>query len=478
MRSATLSVDSSPVCPPRFATDRNPSRSTYGGRVAQIAEQLGTPLMPWQQQVADVALEVNPKTGRLAYRRVLLTVPRQSGKTSLLLALFVHRALGFTTRQVMTYAAQTGVDARKKFVDDQIPLLEGSPLAPLFRKRLTNGHEAVLWKNGSRHHISAGTEKSGHGPTLDLAVVDEAFAQPDGRLEQAFSPSMLTRPEPQLWFVSTAGAPTDGWFRQKVEAGRASIGERGMAYFEWSAPDGADPHDRSVWWECMPALGYTVSEATIADELSSFESEGKLDEFRRAYLNQWVVKGASDGRLEAAWAALEDHTATLGRRVLAVDVAPRGMSSSIAQAGPRPDGLPQVELVERRLGTVGLVDTLAALAKKHNTAVGLDPSSEAGALITPLEDAGVTVVQVGGREMAQACGEFDQAVTAGGLRHLGDPTVTAALAGAVQKDYGDGARRWSRTTSAVDISPLVAITIALHIRPDPEVVPWVAFRRL
>lgn len=444
--------------------------------MAQIAAQLGTPLMPWQQQVADVALEVDPSTGRLAYRRVLVTVPRQSGKTSLLLAVFVHRALGFAQRQVMTYAAQTGVDSRKKFVDEQIPLLEKSPLNPLFRKRLTNGHEAVLWKNGSRHHIGAGTEKSGHGPTLDLGVIDEAFAQPDGRLEQAFSPAMITRPEPQLWFVSTAGSPTDVWFRQKVEAGRLAVGKSRTAYFEWSAPQDADPHDRRVWWDCMPALGHTVTEATIADELESFEAEGKLDEFRRAYLNQWVVKGGSDGRLEAAWDLLEAHDAALTRRVFAVDVSPWAMSSSIAQCGPRPDGLPQVELVERRPGTVGLVDALVALALPGDIPVGLDPSSEAGALILPLEDAGVTVIQVGGREMAQACGEFDQAVTAGQLRHLGDPIVAAALAGAHQKDYGDGARRWSRTTSAVDISPLVAFTIALHLRPEPESVPLVAWR--
>ena len=54
---------------------------------------LGTPLMPWQQRVADTALEVDPGTGRLAYREVTLTVPRQSGKTTLILALAVHRAL-------------------------------------------------------------------------------------------------------------------------------------------------------------------------------------------------------------------------------------------------------------------------------------------------------------------------------------------------------------------------------------------------
>ena len=64
-----LAVD----CPPLFATPRDPSRATLGGAVASVATQLGTPLMPWQRLVADVAMELDPVTGRLAYSEVDLT---------------------------------------------------------------------------------------------------------------------------------------------------------------------------------------------------------------------------------------------------------------------------------------------------------------------------------------------------------------------------------------------------------------------
>ena len=57
-------------------------RSTYGPRVAQTARLLGLELMPWQQFVADVALEVDLSTGLLAYREVVLTVPRLFRKRS------------------------------------------------------------------------------------------------------------------------------------------------------------------------------------------------------------------------------------------------------------------------------------------------------------------------------------------------------------------------------------------------------------
>lgn len=43
-----------------YATARDLSVKSYGARAAVVAQALGTPLMPWQRQVADVALEVDP----------------------------------------------------------------------------------------------------------------------------------------------------------------------------------------------------------------------------------------------------------------------------------------------------------------------------------------------------------------------------------------------------------------------------------
>src|SRR6266508_5204234 len=68
-------------CPPLYATPRDPTRKTLGGAVAKVAKALGTPLMPWQRLVADVAMEVDPRTGRLVYGEVVVTTPRQQGKT-------------------------------------------------------------------------------------------------------------------------------------------------------------------------------------------------------------------------------------------------------------------------------------------------------------------------------------------------------------------------------------------------------------
>jgi phage terminase large subunit-like protein len=74
--------------------------------------------MGWQQMVADVLLELLPGTRIPAYREGVVTVPRQQGKTTLILCLAVQRALRWPGQPRIAYSAQTGSDARRKLLDD------------------------------------------------------------------------------------------------------------------------------------------------------------------------------------------------------------------------------------------------------------------------------------------------------------------------------------------------------------------------
>ena len=285
-------------CPPRFGTPRDPGRATLGGQVASVAAKLGKPFMPWQRHVADVVMEIDPATGRLAYQEMGLTVPRQSGKSTWVLAKSVHRASAtgfFGPRQHLVYTAQTRMKAREKWEEDFLVDLDASPV---FSQRVTphmqTGNEHLRFRNGSRFGLESATEKAGHGGTLDEAYIDEAFAQVDWRLEQAFGPAMITRANKLLAWISTAGW-LDGspYLREKVDLGRAVVAEgqrRGIAYFEWSAPEDADPGDEAVWRACMPALGRTIAVEDIRAEYEKSLASGRVNEFRRAYLNQWVPR--------------------------------------------------------------------------------------------------------------------------------------------------------------------------------------------
>jgi hypothetical protein len=480
--TALLEPRSQLDCPPRWTSPRSPGRQTLGGRIAEVADLLGTPLMPWQRHVADVALELDPATGLLAYREVVLTVPRQSGKTTLLLAVMVHRALGFGSRQKIMYTAQDRLSARKKWEDEHVLVLEQSPVRAMFNVRRQIGQEAIRWHNGSLHGLTAPSEKAVHGDTLDLGVIDEAFAREDDRVEQGMKPAMVTRPQPQLWVVSTAGTLKSVYLREKVEAGRlaAQAGiTSGVCSFEWSAPPDADPGDPATWYGCMPALGRTARVEAIRADFQTM----KLDEFRRAYLNQWPSEAPDEwlvvGRDE--WQALTDPRSQIdGRVAFAADITPDRSTGSIAVAGLRADGLRHVEsAVDPQRGTSWIAPELLRLVAEHKPcAVVIDGAGEAGSLIAPLEAAGVEVVKPTLREATQACGQFYELVTdSKALRHRGEPALTAALAGARKREIQD-AWLWARKGLAVNISPLVASTLALwgfatrgHITPESAPAP-------
>jgi hypothetical protein len=132
-----------------------------------------------------------------------------------------------------------------------------------------NGNEHIRFANGSRFGIEANTEKAGHGSTLDEAYIDEAFAQVDNRLEQAFGPAMITRANKQLGVISTAGwSDNSPYLLDKVQVGRRLAEQdvrKGTAYFEWSAPDDADPLTRPCGsTACRPCTAPTVRRSASA----------------------------------------------------------------------------------------------------------------------------------------------------------------------------------------------------------------------
>jgi hypothetical protein len=490
-------------CLPRFGTPRDYSRKTVGGRWAKVAKALGKPMMPWQRHVANVAGEIDPETGDLYYGEVVVTVPRQSGKTTLILPVAVDRCIvpWRMGPQRSVYTAQSRNDARKKLVEEHIPLLEESFLWGLHRsKRLANGSESVLWRNGSRQALMATTKKSGHGPTIDQAFLDEFFAQVDDRLEQAVRPSMITRASSQLWVVSTAGDASSIPLRRKVDRGRerslealrsGDVRAHGrIAYFEYSAPDDADPAAPATWWSCMPALGHTVTEAAVEVEREGMED----DEFRRAFLNQWRDGMVAVQAIPAEdWKACADGPdpatgyagATLdGRVAFALDITPDSSWGSIAVAGRTADGHPSGHVIEHRPGTSWMVPRIVELAGRWKPlAVTLDPASPASALLNDLVRERVEpLLMVNTREYAAACVALYNAAThqpsEGGVllppvfRHRDQAVLNAALAGAGKRGLGDGGWAWNRRTSTTDISPLVAVTLAswAHEREAMKVV--------
>lgn len=443
---------------------------TFGTAISAVAERLGQPLMPWQQLVAEVGGEINPETGLPAYREVIVTVPRQNGKTTLVLSWEVQRALGWGRPQRIVYSAQTGNDARKKLIEDQVPILEPLKTKLGIRQILKGmGNEAIVWKNGSRLVLLASSEDSGHGKTVDFAVKDELFADFDNRRDQALVPSMSTRADAQVLTASTAGTELSVALNQAVARGRQAVDDgldTGIAYFEWSAAADADADDPETWWNTMPALGHTVTEDVIRHARLTMPD----GEFRRAFLN---IATVSDERVIPAgtWDLVcSPDAAPSGALTLAIDVNPERSAAAIVVAGGG-----SVEVIAHKPGLAWLPQRVAELDESLGHPLWVYDGQKSAPVSSVLPDLKLVVRRLEPlTEMAAACGGFYDAVVDRKMTVRRHPSLDAAIAGADRKFVGDG-WTWARR-GLVDISPLVAATAALWMADRPAPTPFATWR--
>lgn len=415
---------------------------------------MGTPFMPWQQMVADVAGEYDAASGLPIYREVIVTVPRQSGKTTLQLALTLDRSLMWGRPCRIAYTAQTGLDARQKMVNDWGPMLRRSPFRVAIDRELKGAAEtAIEFTTGSRVEVLASAEEAGHGRTLDLGLIDEAFADEDDRREQAIVPAMTTIRDAQMYVFSTMGTGRSTFLNRKVATGRALVEAgitQGIAYFEWSAEDDADPDDPATWRACMPALGFTTDEATIRHARMTMPD----GEFRRAFLNQprehdarWLPAGAWLGRRHPDGLELPPDGTDI-----AIGFDGSYNNDATALVGCTLDGhLFKIAVWERPNGAADTwvvprdqVDTAVAHAFRRwkVRAMGMDRSrwvAEAQQWAERYGDAVVLDVPQHRSRMVKASALFYTAVVQGLVTHDGDADLARHISNAVTKETPDGA---------------------------------------
>ena len=398
--------------------------------------------------------------GLPVYSQVTVQVPRQCGKTTLLLCLEIHRALMWGSPQAIAYTAQTGMDARQKLMRDQVPMIEGSSLKTAIRRIYrANGTEAIIFRNGSRIDPLPNTPSAGHGRTLDLAIIDEARFDFDDTREAALLPAMVTRPSSQLFVISTAGNHESIYFRKKVEDGRRIVQEKrqeGRAYFEWSAGD-ADIDDPETWWKTIPALGYTITEDAIRTRLETARAEDKENTFRQEYLCEWTVTDDSAIPARYLTRVLDSTVSPSGRLSFGVDVSLDRSSASIAVA----DETGRVELIDARPGVSWVVDRALELYRRHKGQLVVDGYSPANSLVDRLEAGGIPVARYSLRDMTAACGLLYDAVLEETIRIRPAPALEAALMAAKRKTVASG-WLWARADVDVDLTPLFAATLAYH----------------
>ena len=430
---------------------------------AFLADAYGLTPDPWQRLVLEGWLG-RLASGRWAALSCGLAVPRQNGKNGVLemRELFGMVELGerflHTAHEVKT-ARKAFVRLKSFFENPAHPELQG-----LVKEiRHTNGQEAIVLDNGGSCEFIARSKSSGRGYTVDILVCDEAQELSDEALE-ALMPTTTAAPlrNPQWIFTGTPPGPTaNGEVFTRLRDDGVSGKDRRLCWLEWSVEGDVDLDDRRLWYATNPGLDV----GRLVMDVCEGERERYLDEgFARERLGMWAslrTTAVIDPELWAQLATSDDNFEQLTGPVFALDVTPDRAASSVAVAAKRPDGSWEAELVRHEPGVSWVADFVADVIHRRNAPPPiLDAAGPAGGLIPALSELGVEPRLVSARELGQACGLFYDTVQAHQLRHRDQPELNTALGAAAKRPLGD-AWAWKRKDTT-DISPLVAVTLALH----------------
>lgn len=431
--------------------------SSAAAEVIELAESCGLFLDDWQRWCLDGILS-EKADGTWAAESCGLLVPRQNGKNSVLEALELGAMFLFDERRVIHTAqlATTAADHQRRMM---ALIRSSSELEPLCQFIIANGKEAIIRRDtGARLEFMTRGKKVLRGGSPTRIVFDEALYLTDEHLN-AMIPSLSAQSlnvegAPQLIYTSSAPLP-DSEVLHRVRNGYIEGRAPAGFFAEWSAEVGTDPEDRDAWYEANPGMGIRISEDWVANnELPILSPEGFAVE------RLGIVMGEDAGNNELPdWPLrLDDRSLLQGKPSIAVDCDPDLAWTSVAVAGTRSDKLLHVELVDRFTSTDDAVKALSAMWSEFRQPVHLDPKACA-ALIPQLLDAKVPVVEISTMDLVKACAHLKGEVREGRLRHRGQAPLDVAVRSAAVRTVGEG-WAWTRRTSSVSISPLVAVTLA------------------
>lgn len=450
-------------------------------------------------------------SARLCATIVLLLVPRQNGKNVVLEVVELYAFFVLELRYILhtAHLAETSADHMARLWE---AIQSDRELRSRCRRVVANGKERIYWAEDGepdeddedddetpKHRtirFRTRSKKIGRGGSPQMAVFDEALYLTDVQ-QAATLPSLSAQSalpdKPILLYTSSAPVvDEDEVDAEVVMRIRAAIQAGEMLdawYAEWSCEP--DPSldwdealrvliaDREALISANPGMPHridpdwveTVERVAMSPEAYACDRLGvirpKAD--NATSLGRWP--GLVDGRAKVvshdAW-ALSTTPAFDGRGKPVKKVVSFGL------AGRTASGRVLVECIARTgsspefSGTGWVIPFAVRQWKAKGLPIRVWKSGPEKEWIPLLREAGVEVIEVSTDEFGQATGQLINACADGTLVHLDQPSLNKAVAGAKDRTSTDGAAVWSQRNSQVEITPLVAVTVALGGVPQVD----------
>ncbi len=420
--------------------------------IVDLMSSYGTQLDPWQIDVLNAGCGVLAD-GSWAAPTLGINVPRQNGKSVILVARALAGALLFGERVIILSAHEQRTS--RLLFENLRDYFDGySDLSRRVHSMIAAlGREEIRLLDGTRIVFPSRTRSNLRGFSIDLLLLDEGQLLTDEQWE-ASRPALAARENPVVWIAGTAPQfTTDAAVFRRLRTAAYEGSDLSLAFVDYGADEGCSLDDPAQWEKANPGR---VSPDAIAAERREMSPGG----FARERLNLWPTDRTEQVIDSEWWGQLVGPGPASGIKpaALAVD-AGHDRTAVVAAAWKLDDGKTHVEVVH--VGDLLEAAQFLVAQAGRRLPVVVDGASAARAVEPTLKASRVNVRVTTAADMAVACGALLDDVNAARLTHSGQAALDAAVEGARRRPIGDGgAFGWDRRDGSVAISPLVAATLA------------------
>lgn len=439
-----------------------------------LLDEYGTKLYEWQRLVLRRWLAEDKKTHNFVNLTCGLSVPRQNGKTEIVVARIIYGIIFRHAVGMFTAQKQKTVDVVLRRIQDffyENPHEEiFNLLTPRFRAKPQNfDFIEFQFPSGATaaYHFLTRTRLGGLGTTNDEVINDEAADMYDSH-EETLRPTVSAAKTGNPQFIYCGTPPMAESVGEVFSRTRKRImaGEKGC-WTEWGVENFTDPTDKEAWYRANPSLGLSLIERAIESEVTSLSADG----FNRMRLGWWA--GIEDKRAisQSVWDACYTEKPEVDesfKPVYAVKFSPDRTIYCVAAALPlkQDNSRIHVEIVFSKSMSEGFQDITSWIEERWRkaSAIIIDGATGAPILYEDLMSLGISskkIIRPNMKEIGAAHEFIFDAIKRGEFSHYNQPLLNQTVRLTKQRQLGRyGGFGWESMNKDLSTAALDAATFA------------------
>ena len=263
----------------------------------------------WKDEVIRPVFGTLKADGSRQYRTAYIEIPKKSAKSTI--ASGIALKLLFEEKGGEIYSVATTRKQAAIVFGTAAEMVRQTPKLAKRCKIIDSVKRIVMPRSASFYQVLSSDVKSAHGDNWNGLIFDEFHAQPNFRLYEAVQYGGVSRRQPLMFIITTAGEVCDGvgWSMHTKALSVAqdqSLDPQFFSCIKAANPAVDDLNSEEVWKRVNPMLGYSLDLDEMRQSWKAAKSfPGGMENFYRLRLNTW---GRSEGQFldMDAWAACTD----------------------------------------------------------------------------------------------------------------------------------------------------------------------------